>query len=388
MTREQPRRAEPDSAGLEHIRIIEARLTELEVELTRLRAQWNGTATEAYQVAQEQWREALRDLSALLSPRPAEDRPPRPRRRAADTLSPDSPLLTPLGLSGARATHTEHMAMSREFWRAVETIHDVVYVAPGVTRRFAELGLTGFWMGYIASRAAALGTPPPELVIATFHGFAPDRIRRALPDAWQLADRDAIVALRLQIGREELAAAWPEAGLSDIAGRLHAMLGGLDWAGRPLAAAHAALPAPGDPPGRLWHAATVLREYRGDCHIAILTAAGLGGASANVLAQAAGLVPAEQQRSRGWDDAAWEKGREDLRQRGWLDAEGVITAAGRGAREQLESATDRVCAAGLDLEATAHGVAVENDLVALARRVTERGGFPDVNATGVPRPRP
>lgn len=91
MTREQPRRAEPDSAGLEHIRIIEARLTELEVELTRLRAQWNGTATEAYQVAQEQWREALRDLSALLSPRPAEDRPPRPRRRAADTLSPDSP---------------------------------------------------------------------------------------------------------------------------------------------------------------------------------------------------------------------------------------------------------------------------------------------------------
>lgn len=90
MTREQPRRAEPVSTGLEHMQIIEARLTELEVELTRLRAQWNGTATEAYQVAQEQWREAVRDLSALLSPRPEEDPTTQPRRRA-DTLSPDSP---------------------------------------------------------------------------------------------------------------------------------------------------------------------------------------------------------------------------------------------------------------------------------------------------------
>ncbi|RLV54946.1 hypothetical protein D9V41_14100 [Aeromicrobium phragmitis] len=279
------------------------------------------------------------------------------------------------------------MAMTREFWRAVETIHDVVYVAPDVTQRFEELGLKGFWMGYVASRAAALGTPAPELVVATFHGFAPARIRRALPDAWQLADRDAIIALRLAIAREELAAAWPDTDVADTADRLRLMLDGVDWAGKPLAAAHAALPEPGDPVGLLWHGATVLREYRGDCHVAILTAAGLDGAAANVLAQAAGLVPAEQQHSRGWDDVAWERGRRSVQQRGWLDADGVITDAGRGAREQLEAATDRVCAAGLDLEATAHGVALEGEIVSLARRVADRGGFPDVNATGVPRPR-
>ncbi|MFD1859302.1 hypothetical protein EHW97_02095 [Aeromicrobium camelliae] len=279
------------------------------------------------------------------------------------------------------------MAMTREFWRAIETIHDVVYVAPNVKERFEELGLKGFWMGYVASRAAALGTPPPELVIATFHGFAPARIRRALPDAWRLADRDAVLDLRLRIAREELAAAWPGIDVAGTADRLEAMLAGLDWAGKPLAAAHAALPVPPDPVGRLWHAATAVREYRGDCHVAILTAAGLDGAAANVLAQAVGLVPAEQQHSRGWDDAAWARGRRGLQQRGWLDDDGRITETGRGAREQLEAATDRVCAAGLDLEATAHGVALEGELLSLAYRVTERGGFPDVNATGVPRPR-
>lgn len=81
MTGEETQREEPVASGLEHLRFIAARLAELEVELTRLRAQWNGTATEAYQAAQEQWRAAVRDLNALLAPRPHEEPPPRRTQR-------------------------------------------------------------------------------------------------------------------------------------------------------------------------------------------------------------------------------------------------------------------------------------------------------------------
>lgn len=280
------------------------------------------------------------------------------------------------------------MTMTREFWRAAETIHDIVYVVPEAQTRFESLGLPRGQMAYIASRAAALGTPGPELVIATFHGFAPKRIHSALPEAWQLVDRDEILRVRLEVARDALAAAWPGADIGSLSDRLAAMTDGMDWAGKPLAAAHASLPMPDDPVGRLWHAATILREYRGDCHVAVLTAAGLGGAAANLLTQAAGLVPERQQTVRGWEDGDWNRAREALAQRGWLDAAGAITDAGRGAREQLESATDRVTASGFDLEATARGVAAEDQLVELARQLTARGGgFGDVNPTGVPRPR-
>ncbi|RLV54947.1 hypothetical protein D9V41_14105 [Aeromicrobium phragmitis] len=90
MTGSGHQRDERAAVGLEHTRVIERRLAELEAELTRLRAQWNGTATEAYQAAQEQWREAVRDLHELLSPRRDEEPAPPPRERP-DPPSSESP---------------------------------------------------------------------------------------------------------------------------------------------------------------------------------------------------------------------------------------------------------------------------------------------------------
>ncbi|MCL8253366.1 hypothetical protein AERO_18460, partial [Aeromicrobium fastidiosum] len=84
------------------------------------------------------------------------------------------------------------MTLRRSFWHAVETIHHVVYFSPDAKAAFEAVGLKGTWMGYFASRAVALGTPPPEVVVATFHGFAPRMVHRALPAAWELASRDDI----------------------------------------------------------------------------------------------------------------------------------------------------------------------------------------------------
>ncbi|MFT4187215.1 MAG: hypothetical protein QM621_01380 [Aeromicrobium sp.] len=273
----------------------------------------------------------------------------------------------------------------REFWRSVEAIHDVVYFAPDAKERYEAVGLKGFWMGYAASRSAALGTPGPELVTALFHGFAPRLIGRALPDAWSLASRDDVLAVRLDLARDRLAAAFGERDVTRAADALSTLASRIDVAGRPLAAAHRALPVPDDALGKLWHAATVLREYRGDSHVAVLTAAGLSGVSANALAVAAGLVDARQREVRGWTEDEWIAAFGRLQQFGWVEGT-TVTDTGRAARERLEEATDRSCGAGLDQEATARAYALAHELLPLARLVEESGAVSYPNPTGVPRP--
>ncbi len=275
-----------------------------------------------------------------------------------------------------------------KFWRSVEVLHDVVYFAPDTKQRYEVLGLKGYWMGYFASRSAALGTASPQLVTATFHGFAPAMVHRALPDAWSLASRDDILTARLDLARDTLSPGLGavEADVGRIAKELEAIVAGLDLAGKPLAAAHASLDKPSDDVGLLWWAASVIREYRGDCHIAVLTAAGLDGCSANTLAVAAGLTVGEQRRMRGWTEDEWAAGHADLAARGWVDPDGVITDTGASARRQIEDATDRVCAAGMDKEATGRAITVEDGVRALARGVLKSGAVAFPNPTGAKSP--
>ncbi|MET0767813.1 MAG: hypothetical protein ABWY50_09230 [Aeromicrobium sp.] len=278
------------------------------------------------------------------------------------------------------------MTQIRPFWRAIEAIHDVVYFAPGTKERYEALGLTGYWMGYVASRSAALGTPGPSLVTALFHGFAPALIRRAVPDAWERADRADVLAVRLELAREGLAPALASIDVTRVTRDLTTITEHLDLAGKPLAAAHHDLPAPDDDIGRLWHAATVIREYRGDCHVAVLTAAGLDGAAANALSVAAGLTPPDQRRFRGWTEDKWTDALARLATRGWVEADGTITDTGRSARNQIEDTTDRVCATGMDREATGRAITVEDSLVVIAHAIEQRGGIEYPNPTGVQRP--
>ena len=273
------------------------------------------------------------------------------------------------------------------FWQAVEAIHDPIYFTPRATARYQALGLQGFWMGYFASRSAAVGTPGPGLVTALFHGFAPERVARALPDAWEMADRDAILQARIDAAREVLADALGDVDVHDIVGHLDEVHKRTIFAGKPLAAAHAELIPPGDDIGRLWHHATWLRELHGDAHIAVLTAAGIDGATANTLASAAGLVPDGQRESRGWSEQAWDDAYEQLHMRGWVDEFRAITSEGRSARERIEGATHRVANAAIgDREATARTIAVTDALVALARQIAETGPLYYPNPTGVPAP--
>ena len=273
----------------------------------------------------------------------------------------------------------------RRFWQGIEVIHDVVYFAPDIRERFDAIGLKGWWMAYFASRSAALGTPGPELVSALFHGFSPPMVARALPDAWARASREDVLDTRLELARDALGPAVDDTDVEPLTGALEAIVDGLDFAGRPLAAAHASVPRPEDALGRLWWAASVLREYRGDSHVALLTTNDLDGTEANALAVADGRAPERQREARGWSEDEWEAAFVRLTRRGWVDGH-TVTAAGHAFRIELEDDTDRVSSACFDEDMQSLAAAATDALVELAQAVRASGAVTFPNPTGTRLP--
>ncbi|GAA3148960.1 SCO6745 family protein [Nonomuraea roseoviolacea] len=236
------------------------------------------------------------------------------------------------------------MKAARQAWRRLEPVHGMIYFAPEATRRYAALGLKGR-AGYFASRGAALGRASAEQVIATFYNFCPDLVRRALPAAWDVVTPEDMLTARSDAAAEALR----RAGLHElphldetVALASRAALAACEHLqGRPLFAAHAALPWPEEPIRRLWHAQTLLREFRGDGHIAALLTEGVGGLEALVLHGAAGEVPSAVLRvSRAWPDEEWAAAVDRLRERGLLGADETLSAEGAALRRHIEDRTD------------------------------------------------
>jgi hypothetical protein len=112
--------------------------------------------------------------------------------------------------------------------------------------------------------------------------------------------------------------------------------------GRPLFAAHATLPWPDEPLPRLWHAQTLLREFRGDGHVAALVTEDVSPLEALVLHGASGSVPAPfLKASRAWPPAEWAAAEDRLRSRGLLDGD-TLSAEGKTFRQRIEDRTDRL----------------------------------------------
>lgn len=237
-------------------------------------------------------------------------------------------------------TVTEGLA--RQLWQRFEVVHDVVYFSPHAASAAKALGLKGYWMGYFALRAAPLGPVGPATVTAVFYGFHRSRAARALPDAWSYTTPAAAIAARegaVDAALAELTDDDPGEA-AELAWRAAQLA---DTAGRPLAAANQALPRPGTARVALWQATAVLREHRGDGHNAVLVSRGIGPAEAHLLKAGAGESEEDVLRTgRGFPDDEWEAARTGLRERGLLDGDGRLTAAGRAEHEAIETLTDRL----------------------------------------------
>jgi hypothetical protein len=268
-------------------------------------------------------------------------------------------------------------------WTLFEPVHAVTYFSPESRSAFEAAGLRGFWRGYFGGRAAPLGPVGPAPVLATFFSFAPAMVTRAVPDVWQRAEPDAILAARLDGARgalTRLADGHSETDLVAAADLLATAAAHTGPAGRVLAAANAAVPMPEDPIGRLWQATTILREHRGDGHVAALVAAGFDGCEVLVWRAATDLDRGTLQPARGWTDEEWQAAVDRLVARGWLAADGTPADAGRDVFARVEESTDRTAA---PIWSTVDADRVRAVLTPLATAC--RASLPPINPIGLPK---
>jgi hypothetical protein len=245
----------------------------------------------------------------------------------------------------------EHVA--RRVHRLVEPIHLVTYFSEEPTEALMALGHRNYWDGYFAGRAAPLGRAPAEVVHAIFYNFAEGEVSRHIPRVWDTATPEAALAARQQgsvtalrriLG--DLAEAPCVVRAADLATKAAT---GAPTAGRILYAGLRALPVPDQPVARLWHAATLLREHRGDGHNAALVAEGIGGTQAHALHALSEGMPAERfGRIHHLPKARLAAVADGMRTRGLIDASGWLTDAGRETKERIESLTDDLAASAYD----------------------------------------
>ncbi|HEU4346975.1 MAG TPA: hypothetical protein VFR35_04210 [Actinoplanes sp.] len=260
----------------------------------------------------------------------------------------------------------------RRAWRVTEPLHALIYFVPEAPERYAKLGVDP-QAGYFASRGAVFGAAGAGQVIASFFVFNPDLVRRYLPAVWAKATPAGMLAARMEAADAALTRGLgdvvrsPEMAEAARLARRAAESAGAWPQGRPLYAATAELPWPDEPHLQLFHAQTLLREFRGDGHTAALLLAGLTGLEAMILQVAAGQADARFLRvTRGWSRDQWAGAIDGLRGRGLLDGAGAeftgpgpqrspagpasagagrmprLTDAGRELLGGIEAATDRL----------------------------------------------
>ncbi|MFF3331497.1 hypothetical protein ACFYWX_18315 [Streptomyces sp. NPDC002888] len=256
-----------------------------------------------------------------------------------------SDILDETGRAGAL-----ELGRVRQLWHLLEPLHAVLYFAPEVLEEAVALGYgtRDRWSSYFPFRAAPLGPVDGKVVTSAFYSFSPAMVAAHMEQAWSVASPEAVLEARLRgmdrayrtlfgdrVDSPELAEA---AALARSAAEV------ADTAGRPLAAANAVLDWPEEPHLQLWQAATILREHRGDGHLAALLVAGLDPVESLVSFAAIGAASVERFDSRGWSAQEWAAGRDRLASRGLVHQDGTATQTGRELRLRVEQDTDQLAA--------------------------------------------
>lgn len=219
----------------------------------------------------------------------------------------------------------------------------------------ADHGLD-FMTGYVWGRAAALGEPDPEVVVAAFGAFAPALVTTAYQAGRQACDRTTLLRVRAEATTSSLRAVLGDDDrIAPVAATLQRSLDGVHAAGRPLFAGLSGQPWPNDPVARLCVVCERLRELRGDAHVAVWASTGLDPVEVNVMTERwLGMPLGSYSGTRGWSEAEIDAAVVSLDERGLCD-DGDLSPAGRAMREDLEARTDHamapvVTALGSDLD--------------------------------------
>ena len=243
----------------------------------------------------------------------------------------------------------EAATIARKCWRTLEPYHGMIYFVPEAAEHYDRVGATGP-SGYFGSRSAAMGAVGPMVVQASFFNFHPALVRRGMDGLWDRVSPTEMLEARYAAADAALRRLLgDEVGSPAVAEAVSILQPAVETAclhpeGRALFAGHCEVTAPDAPHLALWHAITLLREFRGDGHVATLVDAGLRGVEALVLHGASGEVPLSVLReSRAWPENEWDSAVDGMQSRGLVEGEG-LTSLGAELRARIEDRTDELAA--------------------------------------------
>ena len=239
--------------------------------------------------------------------------------------------------------------VSRKTWRALEPVHAMVYFVPEGPEEYAALGLdipANPAAAYFPARAAAMGAVSPSVVQAAFFNFSALAVQFGMAGAWDVTTPMDLVAARYRVADKALRRLCGDLLDSpDVVEALELARTACDACtpeGRPLYAGNADLPWPTEPHLQLFHAVTLLREFRGDGHVSALVCAGVSGLEAAVMHVAQGDAWSREplRKTRGYSTEQWDTALAGLRERGWIGDGEEFTVEGRRVRQEIEDRTD------------------------------------------------
>ena len=232
---------------------------------------------------------------------------------------------------------------TRDLRNVCEPIGANVYFAPEAHERYAALGLEGYGPGYFCSRGASLGKPSGLVVTSAFGVFSPAVVVPAVDAGWAKTGPGPILQARYEGAVASLRRLLGEPDAAQIARAVELLRRGLaaaEGAGHPLFSGLKALPFPDDPVGQLWRCCDMVREHRGDSHIAVWTKAMVKPIEIQLMSELQLGIPLKTySATRGWTVGEMDAALDGMRAKGWMHGD-VFSAEGRAFRERIESDTD------------------------------------------------
>lgn len=262
--------------------------------------------------------------------------------------------------------------------QVIQPVHSFIYFAPEPAAEYAALGYT-IDAGYFAGRGAALGPVSAEVVTATFFNFCPRKVAAGTPADWTRADTDAIQQARYRAVGAALDRLAPGAlsgdQITEATELCQRMCDGIGYEGKPLSAGNRSAALPDDPMVRLWQLLAVIREWRGDAHVAVLCAEPLTALEALALEGSRSLPVSLLKATRGWSEDEWATTVDRLASRGLVTADGALTEAGNQLRDGIEDRTDRANLPLFETIGEDASTRLHDLLVPLRTAIVESGGF-------------
>jgi Helix-turn-helix family len=233
--------------------------------------------------------------------------------------------------------------LATKLHKSTTTFHVLGYFSPEVGQKFKAHGLDDFTT-YFTARVAPMGAVRPEVTAAAFYNFNPAVVAMLTTDIWDKITPAEAVALRTEAITAALSGAsgaLTDTELDEAITTAQEIVDSLRFDGRALAAGTACVPMPADKLAQLWQLVAIIREWRGDNHIALLVTADLDGAECLVMDVVVSKGASSfLKKTRGWSDEEWNEAIARLHKRGLVAEDGAPTQNGIDMRLGIETATD------------------------------------------------